>query len=1270
MAKPPKASPGRRSTDNPLHGNEFGDVSKMLRYVLDATDLGILMLDRDQRVVTWNERYCELTGSRDLIKEGLPLKSLISLYAEAGHLGPGDPKELAAAHMQRIATESGPTDSEVHLADGRKILIHRRATSDGGQANIYRDVTAVREAETESRAILDSSQIGVGITNLGGDMLYMNSRAAEMLDMPIDDLAGIDSRTFYYDEDDRRRVIKEVRENGFVRDMELHVRGVDGEPFWALMTIRQLTFNGEPALVGWFGDISRTKQAEGDLMRALESSQISVVITDPDGRFLFHNSRALDLFNISEADVENATTYEFYVNEEDRKRFLHSLAEDGFVRDREVLLRKRGGEPLWGLFSTTPVIYQGEDAVMSWIADISLLKKYEHELAEKESQLRSALDSMTGALFMTDKALTLQIFNENAAEMFGVPRELIYKGASIAPMLRHRVERGDYGEEDPDQLVARRLDAYRRPEVSRTLDRLPGGRVVEVILAPTDDGGKVVLGNDITDLLQAQAELSDARDQAEAANQSKSAFLANMSHEIRTPMSAITGMIQLALQTELTPRQRDYLLKAENAADSLLRILNDILDFSKIEAGKLTLESTAFRLDSALEELTNIVLVPASAKGLELVFDIDPRIPDVMIGDPLRLQQVFINLLINAVKFTETGEIVLRARRGVESEGAVEIEFVVTDTGVGLTDSQISRLFDAFTQADESTTRKYGGTGLGLAICKQLIEMMGGEIHIESSPGQGTAIHFTTRFALDPEFASAPLSAPDALRGTRVLVVDDNRTARDTLAAMLASIGLSAFTVDSAETALAELERAASADPAEHYYAVLMDWRMPGLDGLEAAYAISKSERLPVTPVVIMVTVYEKEEVMRQPNSDLLADCLTKPVNASSLLDTLMDVFGVEITRMSRIKSTDDSAARIRASLSGARVLLVEDHDINQQIATEILTSQGVEIVIADNGEQAVNAVTADPSFDAILMDLQMPIMDGYEATRIIRSKGMDIPIIAMTAHAMLEERQRCLEAGMNDHVSKPVNPEQLFASLSKFLVSDGSEHRLETIAGSAGSEKPPAMVLPQSLPGIDIGAGVRRLNGNANLYLRLLGQFSTSSQDVLAQISAAIDSGDLEAARQAAHAIAGAAGNVSADEVAQIAKRLELQCAAGINANEELMAELQAAFASLLPSIAQLSEIEFAAPEVYDAKPRVVPDAQTLAPALGKLASLLSTQDLAAEDCLQALKAQFDFSGVKALIDAMDEDLDALRYPHALESLQRLAVSFQVDLSALERER
>ena len=611
MPKQPKAAPGRRSTDHPLYGTEYGDVGKMLRYVMDATDLGIMMLDSEQRVVTWNDRYCELTGSRELIKEGLPVESLIRFFAEAGHLGAGDPQELAAAHIERTAVESGPYDQELHLADGRYILIHRRPTSDGGQANVYQDIAATRQAEAESRAILDSSQIGVGVTDLKGEMLYLNSRAAEMLGLSIEDLAGIDSRRFYYDEDARGRILEEVSDKGYIRDAELRVRGPDGSPFWALITIRQLTFNGEPALVGWFGDISRTKQAEADLRRELESSQISVVITDMDGRFLFHNSRALDLFNISAADVQHATTHDFYADPVDRERFLDSLAKDGFVRDREVLLKTRGGRTLWGLFSTTPLIFQNQQAVISWIADISLIKQYEQELAEKESQLRSAIDSMTGALFMTDKNLNLQLFNENAAELFGVPRELIYKGAPLELMVRYRAKRGDYGDSDPEEIVARRLEDYRKPEVSRIEDRLPGGRVLEVVRAPTYDGGKVVLGNDITELLQAQSALLEAKELAEAANQSKSAFLANMSHEIRTPMSAISGMIRLALQTELTSRQRDYLAKAESAADSLLRILNDILDFSKIEAGKLTIEATSFRLEDLLNELTNIVLVSA-----------------------------------------------------------------------------------------------------------------------------------------------------------------------------------------------------------------------------------------------------------------------------------------------------------------------------------------------------------------------------------------------------------------------------------------------------------------------------------------------------------------------------------------------------------------------------------------------------------------------------------------------------------------------------------
>ena len=522
---------------------------------------------------------------------------------------------------------------------------------------------------------------------------------------------------------------------------------------------------------------------------------------------------------------------------------------------------------------------------------------------------------------------------------------------------------------------------------------------------------------------------------------------------------------------------------------------------------------------------------------------------------------------------------------------------------------------------------------------------------------------------MDPEFAAPPLVAPEALRGTRILVVDDNSTARKALAAMLESMGLNAFAVSSAERAMAELERGAAADPADPYYAVLMDWRMPGLDGLQAAFNISKSENLPVTPVVIMVTVYEREEVMRQPNSEVLADCPTKPVNPSLLLDTLMNVFGIEMTRVSRINAVDDSGGLVGERLAGMRVLLVEDHEINQQIATEILAAQGVNVVVAANGEDAVTAVTAGKRFDAILMDLQMPVMDGFEATRLIRAKGLGLPIIAMTAHAMLEERQRCLDAGMNDHVAKPINPQQLFASLAKFV--DAGESTAPAGPRSFTSQNASVPTLPMGLPGLEVASGLRRINGNAKLYLTLVRQFCVSTGAALSQIDVAVNQRDWDTVRQRAHSIAGAAGNIAANDVARLAKRLGKHC--GADAGEKcrtLVAELQAAFATLQTSIAELGKTNAEEEIPVAIGPLDIPDAQSLAPALQKLAAHLSSKDLAAEDSFRRLKTQFDFSEVEELMDEIDADLETLRYPQALESLQRLAVCFAIDPASLKRER
>ena len=667
---------------------------------------------------------------------------------------------------------------------------------------------------------------------------------------------------------------------------------------------------------------------------------------------------------------------------------------------------------------------------------------------ELEERSRLILGSVSDGISGLDAAGHTTFINQSGTDMLG------YSEAEIVGQSIHALVH--YARVDGSPFPAEECPAYQTAHdgIPRVVDdevfwRKDGTAFpVEYSTTPVrQDGvvvGSVVSFRDITQRKRAEEDLLRAKELAEDATKMKSEFLANMSHEIRTPMNAIIGMAYLALKTDLDPTQADYVQKIQQSGRHLLGIINDILDFSKIEAGKMTIETIDFDLDAVLDNVSTLIAGKAAEKGLELIFDIAPDVATHLRGDPLRLGQILINFCNNAVKFTEHGEITITAQVRESGTDGQLVYFAVSDTGIGLTEEQAGKLFQAFQQADASTTRKYGGTGLGLAISKRLVELMGGEIGVTSTYGSGSTFWFTARLGASGA-ASRPVASASALQGRRVLVVDDNEQARTIMIEMLRRMAVVPEAAASGAEALTRAQTAAA--DGRPFELAFIDWQMPGLDGIETGKRL-RAAAGGAGPRMIVVTAHGREELHQQADAAGFESVLLKPVHASMLFDALVRVFAGDVAAAAPAAAKAAApAAGDFSQLKDARVLLVEDSKLNQIVAKGILAETGVAVDVADNGEIAVAKVRERP-YDIVLMDMQMPVMDGITATKAIRADARfaGLPIVAMTANAMASDRDACLAAGMNDHVAKPIDPQELFATLRRWVRSGAAGNGGESL--------------------------------------------------------------------------------------------------------------------------------------------------------------------------------------------------------------------------------
>jgi len=1133
--------------------------------IFENSAVAITVTDEEERIISWNKYAEDLLG---MGREDLYMRPVHELYPE---------EEWKRMQSLDIRKKGMLHHFETHVVkkDGSMLDVDVSVTvlktADGGKTgsigiiqNIAERKLAERKlrlAEEKYRSVFENSPMALTVTDEEERIIQWNKYAEKLFGFSAEELYLKPVRDLYPQEAWKRMQSMNIRSQGILRQHETQAIRKDGKLIDISISVTVLTTpdGGKTGSIGIVEDITERKEADRKILNAeeqyrtiFENSAVAITLTDEDERIISWNRLAEGLLGMGRDDLYHLPVRNLYAPEEWKRLQSMELRKKGITQNVETQITRKDGKKIDVDICITVLRTEGggKRGSIGIIRDITVRKEAERKLRIAEEKYRTIFDNSPVAITIADQHGVIISWNKFAEELlgrtyedfFGCTTESLYPAEEWAKI--HALN------------ITKSGTAHFETKILKGNGELMDVKTSVSILTDMDGHitGSIGIIRDITERNRMMAELKKSREQADLASRSKSDFLSNMSHEIRTPMNGIMGMVDLLLETQLSSEQHEYARFVKSSADSLLSIINDILDFSKVEAGKLALETIPFDLWTSVEDVASMLAVRAQDKGIELLVRFSPDTPRRVLGDPGRIRQVLINLAGNAIKFTNKGYVLINVESAAKGGDLCEFKISVEDTGIGIPEDKIDYVFEKFTQADTSTTRRYGGTGLGLAICKQLAELMGGKIGAQSRVGLGSSFWFTVQCPIDRQ--AAKILPRGELNGRKILIVDDHEVNRRILIEELTSWSVETEAVNCAEDAMTALHKAAGAG--RPFDMVILDYQMPQTDGFMLAQAI-KADPLIQNSVLVILTSMGQRGDSKQMEEAGIAVYLVKPVRHEHLYEALSMAWGAHsrnvpsrlITRFTlKENQAEENREKKEPVMISAKVLLAEDNLVNQKVAKKMIEKMGCSVDVVASGLEALNKVRQN-RYDLVFMDCQMPEMDGYEATREIRKltgSQAQVPIIALTANAMDGDRDRCINAGMNDYLPKPVKAAELSAKIQQWRSEQASvpvPPAAAPPAASVNSMKANVSDAKPVSPACIDAARIRELKeyadeGDADFITELYDVFFKSCEERILKIRQAIAAGDMQAIGIHIHTIKGSSRNLGATRVARVSELLE----------------------------------------------------------------------------------------------------------------------------------